>query len=174
MLHLRHRAGRGRGAGSAAGRRHHLAGHRRAAHGQAQRADAPAARGRNAGQHLGHLLGQDRHAHQGRDDRRGRSCAPGRRLACRAPATSRRASSRRRDARSSRRSPAKRLLRAAVLASDAHIVYDESERPVARQGRSDRGRADRRRRQGGTEASPSWTSSSRVCTRSPSPPKPSG
>ena len=66
---LRHRAGGGRRAGGAARRRHHLAGHRRAAHGQAQRADPPPARRRDAGQHLGHLLRQDRHADQGRDDR---------------------------------------------------------------------------------------------------------
>ncbi len=51
------------------GGRHHLARPRRPADGQAQRARAPAAGGRDARQHVGHLLGQDGHADQGRDDR---------------------------------------------------------------------------------------------------------
>ena len=45
-----------------AGAHHHHARHRRAAHGPAQRHHPPAARGRDAGLGVAHLLGQDRHA----------------------------------------------------------------------------------------------------------------
>ena len=69
--------------------------HRRAAHGQPPCAGPPLARRRDAGQHVRHLLGQDRHVDQGRNDGppsvRGRSVA-GR---VRARATSRPVSSRR-------------------------------------------------------------------------------
>jgi P-type Ca2+ transporter type 2C len=66
---VRHRARGGGGARSAARGGHDLARARRAAAGQARRVDAPAAGGGDAGQHLGDLLGQDRHADARRDDR---------------------------------------------------------------------------------------------------------
>ena len=95
-VHVRHRARRGRRARSAAGRRHDLARDRRAPHGQAARARPPAARRRDAGQHLGDLLRQDRHADAERDD--GAPAVRGRHRASRspAPATIRSASSARR------------------------------------------------------------------------------
>ena len=60
--------GRGRHPRRSAGGDHHHARDRGAAHGRAQRGDPPSARGRNAGRHLGHLLGQDRHPDAQRDD----------------------------------------------------------------------------------------------------------
>ena len=66
---LRHRAGGRRRPRGSAGGGHHLAGPRRAADGQAPCAHAPPAGGRDARQHVGDLLGQDRHADQGRNDR---------------------------------------------------------------------------------------------------------
>ena len=51
-----------------AGRRHHHPGHRRVAHGQTPRHHPQAAGGGDAGQHDGHLLRQDRHAHREPDD----------------------------------------------------------------------------------------------------------
>ncbi len=88
----------------------------------------PPARGRDAGQHLRHLLGQDRHADQGRDDRRARSSSPGELLEVsgagyepRGRVLARRLAGRAVASRSSR------LLRAAALASDARIVHDEAD-----------------------------------------------
>ena len=140
---------------------------------QAERPDAPAAGGGDAGQHLGDLLGQDRHADQGRDDRapdlRGRR----RSWRCPAPATSRTGefSPRRRQTRA-RRPRCGRLLRAATLASDAHTA-------PARTTAAGTSRATRPRarwwwpppRPGSTR--PSSTRGSRACRRSRSPPRPS-
>ncbi len=67
-VHVRHRTGRGGRARSAARGRHDLARDRRAAHGQAARAGPPAADRRDAGQHVGDLLRQDRDADEERND----------------------------------------------------------------------------------------------------------
>ena len=65
---LRYRARRRGRARGIAGGRDHLAGHWRSAHGTAEGARAPSARGRDVGEHQGHLLRQDRHLDKGRDD----------------------------------------------------------------------------------------------------------
>ena len=64
-VYLRHRAGRRRRPGGAAGRGDHLAGPRRPTHGQAECPGAPPAGRRSPGQHHGDLLGQDRHVDPG-------------------------------------------------------------------------------------------------------------
>ena len=124
---LRHRpGGRGRARGAAGGG-HHLARDRRPANGEAPRAGAPPAGRRDAGQHVGDLLGQDRHADQERDDRPAGVCwrpahrGVGHRLRAvgRVPAG--------RPRRSSRPAFVVELLRAASLASDARVVAHEGQ-----------------------------------------------
>ena len=120
---LRHRPGRGRRSRGAAGRGHHLPRDRRAPHGEAQRAGATAAGRRDPGQHVGDLLGQDRHADQERND------GP---AGVRGPASRRRVGHRLHAGgqfleagRDVPPSPAVMdLLRAAALVSDAQLVGD--------------------------------------------------
>ena len=67
--HVRRFPRRGRRPRGPGGHRHRRPGHRHAPDGQGQRPDPEDARGRDLGLHDGHLLGQDRDADQGRDDR---------------------------------------------------------------------------------------------------------
>ncbi len=127
---VRYRAGSsGRSRGAARGR-HHLAGARRAAPRQARRPDAAARGRRDARQHVGDLLRQDRHADPGRDDGptrlrggavardSGSGVCPGRGVHER-----RRADRSRHRTRSPHR--CEHVLRAGALASDATISRDE-------------------------------------------------
>ena len=101
------------------------------------------------GSTVGHLLGQDRHADQGRDDRARGLSSPANSLevtgAGYEPSGS--VPARRRAGRTAP-TRCRGSCAAAALASDAHIVHDDGRRPLARQGRPDRGRAGRGGRQG--------------------------
>ena len=166
-------AGRRRRSRGAAGRGHDLAHARRAADGQAQRAHPSPAGDRDARQRLRHLLRQDRHAHQGRDDG-----AQGLR--------------RRRDARRLRRGlraggrvPARRLAGRAVRRRSSRRCARRSSPPTRRScatrttgqwrsaRRPDRGRARRGGRQGRARQARPRRRASRAWTRSPSPRRPS-
>ena len=119
---------------------------RRAAHGGGQCHRAQAAGGRDARRRDRDLLRQDRHADAQRDDRARDRCRPARSSTSAAAATFPRANSRSRASRSpsSRRmrDAVEQTLRAAALANDAALVQQRG--PLARAGRPDRRRADRR------------------------------
>ena len=168
---LRHCAGGGGCAGSAAGSRNDLPGSGRAADGQAQRAGAPPARGGNFGQYLRHLLRQNRNPHQRRDDGRASFTLPGKCLKSAAPVLSPTGSSRAPAPWSSLQSRCKLFLRAAALTSDARLARSNGR--VADQRRPDGRRAGRPGRQGRLEKDRSRRRSFRVCMKFRSAPKPS-
>ena len=140
-----------------------------------RRADAPARGGRDARQHVGHLLRQDRHADPGRDDRAHGSYVAGTRLDVTgsgyAPrggvprSTATRSTSRRPDglaAAAARRScGAARARERRALARDA----DDGAWTLTR--RSDRGRAGRRRGEGRDRTRPTLDAAHAARPRDP-------